>query len=450
MGKGPKATVYLINPPSVPGTTANREGVAGLGNVYPREGAYLYPPLTIAYAAAALREARFSVRVIDAVVERLDGKAVANRIAEATAITGVLVSYATLAADLSFIRGLKQSRPQTRIVTFGNATRYLQPALLGEAAIDRVLVGEAEGSLAQVCLELGGAAKETNGDLNGRVRDGGFVGQLDSLPLPAWDLLPYSKYPFLSLSSSRGCPDDCTYCPYVAGQGGTFRPRTPDSVASELAWLAKTFSPAKVVFRDPAFALDRPRAEEICRQLADLPIRPAWECESRPEHLDRGLVATLKKAGCTEVKIGVESTDESLLRSVRRLGEGQGIQEYTAHVAQLIRNCGELGVSCRAFTLLGLPGQSKESIQDTAAFLERFPPSSLNVKIFERYPGMRLAEREETLADTLSRPDLERRAGGMTDRVGKAIFKRDLRLDRPAAFRTIRTQAKKRLKTLLK
>jgi anaerobic magnesium-protoporphyrin IX monomethyl ester cyclase len=224
-------------------------------------------------------------------------------------------------------------------------------------------------------------------------RDGEIVrrpsiarGDLDRLPRPAWDLLPHERYPFFTLYASRGCYHACSYCPYIAAQGA-FRPRSPQLVSDEARWLDRAFHPARLVFRDPAFAADRQHTIDVCQALRKARVRVGWECESRPEHFDVDLLYRMRRAGCQTVKLGLETVDDDLLWSLNRLLPGWTASRYRAHVAELVASCRHLGMNCRVFVMTGLPGESREGLEATLAFLQAVQPSAVSVKRYRPYPG---------------------------------------------------------------
>jgi len=392
--------VLLVNPPSEPGTTANREGAAGLGNVYSSEGAFLYPPHTLAVVAAVLRRAGWVPELVDAVVDGLGMEALASRAADsACTVIGVFVSFATLEQDVATLQQLRRACPETPILVFGPAVRFVDSEVWERSGATAALRGEPERLFLAACerlaageeLPLLAGAQEL--DVAGYDGDGWLL-DLEALPHPAWDLLPWRKYRFLSVLSSRGCDDRCAYCPYVAAQGQRYRPRAASGVVAELGWLVEHFEPSRIVFRDPVFARDRQRVADMCAEIMTRPelgagSRFTWECESRPEHFDAELLESMRRAGCGWIKIGLESTDERVLGSSMRLGPGESRDAYVARAAEVVRACGEVGIRCRVFVMVGLPGQTEASAAQTATLLRRMRPTALGVKALHSYPGSR-------------------------------------------------------------
>ena len=288
------------------------------------------------------------------------------------------------------------------LVAVGASLTFAGPQLLERTDVDHVLAGEPEAMLPAACRVLAGDSSVRRlrrmvsaGDLGRPGMDaGGRIEDLDSLPFPAWDLVPLPRYGFVTLLSSRGCDDTCAFCPYAVGMGRHLRRRAPRLVLDEMAWLAATVRPKRLIVRDPVFARERSRVEEICRGMIERKLALAWECESRPEHFDRDLLRLMQRAGCTTIKLGLESTSAAVLHGVHRLPDDA--EAYLQQTAHLVEVCRELDMGCRLFTMTGLPGQTDEDVAAAVAFLRRVRPTGISVKPFHRYPGLPLPPADAT------------------------------------------------------
>ncbi len=361
-----------------------------MGVVYPHVKAFFYPPHTLAVAAAALRDAGHQVQTFDAVVEENAPDL------HQQDVVGVFVSYASLDTDVTFIAALRQQTP-AKLIAFGPAMRFVGEQVLARAPVDAVLIGEAEGFFVAALQYLAGEEFSSGPRMLGPGTVGavghdeqGLVQNLDALPIAAWDLLPWTAYPLLTVLSSRGCPDACVYCPYAAAQGHRFRARSVDSVLRELEYLHGRFRPSRLIFRDPVFAHDRERVARLCDEMLRRDLSLPWECESRPEHFDVQLLRLMKRAGCQWVKIGLETTDEALLVRMRRAASLAEARAYVQHVAEIVEACRTIGLRCRLFVMAGLPGQDVTMAERTRRFVEQLQPTALNVKLCEWYPGTSL------------------------------------------------------------
>lgn len=385
--------VVCVNPPSLPGTTANREGAGGMGNVYAQEGAFLYPPHTLAMVARALRDGGLEVSARDCVLEGDSvQQAVAWVVEQAPAWVVAQVSWATRDADAAFLRAVREALPNTPVVAVGASVAWMEDALRAVPGI-AWLLGEPERTLGVFITLLGAEPARWQGPLSlSNLRQSGIPtddrGQpLDDLPRPAWDLFRWPGYGMLTVLGSKGCDHACAYCPYIVAQGHRFRPRPVDEVADEMTYLARAFRPGRVVFRDPVFARDRERVLALCEALLRRKVRLAWECESRADDLDAELVQAMAKAGCVAVKLGLESAAPAVLAAVGRVRDAAGAEVYRGRALAAAAACARYGVALRVFALTGLPGEDDAAIAETARFVGEMRPSALHVKVVDKYPG---------------------------------------------------------------
>jgi len=414
---------------------ANREGSGGLGTVTPsklpgllRPGSrFLYPSQTLGYVASVLRINNYRVSVIDAVLEGYDlSKTLFRMNQRCFRVVGIFVAHQTLQGDIYFIQQVRKYFPHAILIALGASTRFCYEEILEKAPLDLVILGEPEILFTKVCRALetqdGAFSRTPLRYLEGivtrqdyqRARQGaqtgtptknldfsvdslGFVQDLDHLPFPAWDLFPYRKFPFFTVTGSRGCEQGCSYCPYTVAQGTRFRSRSPESIVREIAWLKTEFQMKKLVFRDPVFAFDRDRVLQICRLILKNKLDVPWECESRPDHFDEELLRAMKEAGCREIKVGLESTNIPLLLSLNRVKTREEAISYLRRFEELVETTRKLGLRARAFIMVGLPGQTPGAILETSRYLKRLcskelSPWALHVKIFTQHPGLPLTQ----------------------------------------------------------
>ncbi len=387
-------SILLINPPSLPGTTANREGTAVMGLTMPSEAAFFYPPQTIAYGVAVLRKAGYTVGALDAVGVQMTIPAVLGHLRRHPAdLFVVQAAPKTWNADYLFLDALKRDFPQVPRLLIGTGVRFL-PREEWSVVADAVLAGDAEWGLVEAVDALH-AGKDAPGlwrpdqpDPPPPVR----IPDRPVLPRPAWDALPTDTYPFLSLWGSRGCNDNCRWCPYVIGWGHGRRERPPEEVAEELLWLRETFHKPRHIFRDPVFAANREWVLSFCRTLrtkGDPP--PPWEIEDRPEHLTPDVLTEMAAAGCTQVKLGLEVLNPELLIRWGRVPNEGAARAYEQAAADVIDACRRLGILCKTFIVIGV-GESEADLVRTEAFIRQHKPHYVSAKRFVLYPGVQPVE----------------------------------------------------------
>ncbi len=391
-------TALLVNPPGLPGTTANREGSAGLGVATDRPDGFVYPPHLLASVGGVLAAAHWRVSGLDAIALGLNAEAVLAHLPQADVLI-LPVSYGTLAAERAFLNLLRERKPLLKVLAIGPALRYPQVDHGINDLVDLLIAGEPELAVPAAAQRLVAGAFKPGEALSPYVlaepayTPDGRLADLDALPLPAWDLFcDRANYPFLSLLSSRGCPAGCSYCPYVAAQGAQHRFQSPARTAQEFTYLVERYRPARIMFRDPVFAHERNRVLALCTELRHLEHATPWECESRPEHFDHRLLVALRDAGCDTIKIGLESADPEVLVRIGRVGDRNQATAYLEQVASVVGECRQIGLLCRVFVMVGLPYQTDESPSRTAAFLRRIEPPRLHTMPFRWYPGIALPQ----------------------------------------------------------
>ncbi len=383
-----RRNVLLINPPSPEGTTANREGVAGLGVLYPSPEGFLYPAHTLASVASVLRQAGYRAMVLDMASWQATPLLPA-RIIKTQNWDSVIIfmSHVTMEYDLEFARFLRQLSGCPPITLVGPATRNLPPDLGGVPA-DTIILGEPEDALSEGRDQLL-SWSEKGIPVIIRGPGCGLVEELDTIPYPAWDLVPSGKGGFLTVFGSKGCDRRCGYCPYVIAQGDRLRARSVDSIVEEVDWLAENFPVRRVMFRDIVFARDDERVVALCEKLLK-PKRPAiqWECESHPLDFRPELLTLMRRAGCVEIKMGLETAHVDLLQRWSRVGTPDEAGIYLDRVASILQTCSRIGMRCRLFLMVGVPGQTQESVQATLSYLSSVRPRMVSVKTFHPYPGI--------------------------------------------------------------
>ena len=388
--------VLLINPPGPAGKTANREGSAGLGVIGPHADDFYYPPQTIATVAAVLRQAGYSVTCVDAVAEKLDVAATLARVPpRATDLQiGVLMSQATLTVDVDFCQHLLADT-DVDVVAFGSAMRFIGQTVMEQCRVTAVALGAPETAVLRTLQALATASADDESDGEWVAGPALPRADLTTLPRPAWELLPHDRYPFLTLRAGSGCDDDCAYCPYVAVEGHGRQVRPVQAVVDELAWLQQTFPKARYLFRDIVFAADRAWTEAFCAALIARLARRLkinWECESRPEHFDLALLRQMAGAGCTTIKIGLETVDDEMLELMGRLHPRQTADDYRDQVLEVLDAAAQVRIACRLFVMVGLPGETYGARAQTREFLASVRPPLLSIKAYRPYAGVRLEQ----------------------------------------------------------
>ena len=188
--------------------------------------------------------------------------------------------------------------------------------------------------------------------------------------------------------------DKCKFCAYVVAQGRSYRPRPAQDVAAEMIWLAGTFSPRRIMLRDPVFAQERFRIMALLDALIAANFSTPWECESRPEHFDKVLLRKMAEAGCSVIKLGIETADPDLLARIGRVASPADAATYLAYTRHVVADARRYGIRTRAFVMAGLPGQTMAQAETTAEYLRSLEPTFVHARPYVAFPRVPLGEAE--------------------------------------------------------
>ncbi len=220
-------------------------------------------------------------------------------------------------------------------------------------------------------------------------KDRAILENMDSLPFvtPVYkrDLvmenyfIGYLKHPYISIYTGRGCKSRCTFCLWPQTVGGhRYRTRSVDHVIEEIVWAKKNFPQTKeFFFDDDTFTDNLPRAEAIAERLGKLGIQ--WSCNAKA-NVPRDTLKKLKDGGLRLLLVGYESGNQQILHNIKK-----GMRIEVAE--QFTKDCHELGIAIHGTFILGLPGESKDTIQETINFARRINPHTIQVSLAAPYPG---------------------------------------------------------------
>ncbi|MDP7421596.1 MAG: radical SAM protein, partial [bacterium] len=317
-------SVLLIRPPE-----QLRKGLLQATNV-----TGVFPALGIAYLAAVLREASMEVSILDMEAEEitLNRNLEKRLLSLSPTLIGITSTTLVWPAAAAIARFVKKVLPDVFVVAGGPQPTIYPRECLVCRAIDAVCIGEGERTIIDLAevVSKGKKLEEVNGIAfikKSRVlvtpaREP--IEDLDSLPLPAVDLLPVAKYhaltvqtPFMTMVTSRGCPYRCKFCSQVY-VGGTFRQRSAADVLSEFKRNIKELHVKEIVIFDETFTVDKDRLIQICKGIQTAGWNIRWTLRGRLDNVDREVVNWLKKAGCYGVHMGVESGEQYVLDLMKK------------------------------------------------------------------------------------------------------------------------------------
>jgi hopanoid biosynthesis associated radical SAM protein HpnJ len=307
-------------------------------------------------------------------------------------------SSPTFPGDVKVAEALKAANPSLLVGMVG-AKVAVQPerSLAASPAIDFVAREEFDFTVAEVAqgrplAAIDGLSYRDPAGLVAHNPDREILQDMDRLPFvtPVYqrDLriedyyIGYLQHPYVSLYTGRGCRSRCTFCLWPQTVGGhRYRTRSVESVLAEAALARELFPQMKeLFFDDDTFTDDRVRAEEIARGLARLGL--TWSCNAKA-NVPRETLKVLKDNGLRLLLVGYESGNQQILINIKK-----GLRVDRAR--QFAADCRELGITVHGTFILGLPGETKETIQETIRFAREVNPHSLQVSVAAPYPGTEL------------------------------------------------------------
>ena len=283
------------------------------------------------------------------------------------------------------------------IILGGAGFSILPQPILDYLKADIGVQGEGEIVFPELLKRL--TSGESIGELPGVFRLGkpapvrrSYSKDLDSFILPAPSMLARSLYGAkdapVPIQTRRGCPLSCAYCSTPLIEGRQVRWRAPESVVSwMMAWIESGFS--KFYFVDNTFNLPPSYAINLCSKIIAANLKVSWRCILFPGGLDAKLIELLARAGCTEVSLGFESGSRTILNQMKK----QFSLDEVRKASNLLK---QHGIRRMGFLLLGGPGETKETVEESLAFAESLELDSLKLSIGIRiYPHTDLAIQAE-------------------------------------------------------
>ena len=371
--------------------------VAIIAAPYPLEE-FPSPPLGIAYVAAAFEAAGCEVRIFEYIVSHYSKEKLAGQLADfqPDAVGAGSVTMNFYDAQ-QIIRDVKSCNPEIVTMMGGPHVSFTaEETLRNYPEIDLIFTGEADDTISEFASLIkqknkwrnirGIAYRQDDEIVNNGKRD--FIMDVDRIPMPARHLLPISRYRALgypvSMITGRGCPHSCIFCLGRKMVGSKVRRRNPQLVLDEIEQIIN-LGFERINIADDLFASDTQRVKEICNGIKERNLKFSWSAFARVDTVNQEMFDAMAAAGCDSISFGVESGNPEMLKRIKK-----GIKRE--QVVQAVKMCQQAGMLAHASFMVGLPGETKETLSQTAAFAE-----SLNIVFGYHYlapfPGTTLCEK---------------------------------------------------------
>lgn len=391
--------ILFVNPPSPDGEIyirdINRSGRRS------RERT-IWPQTSLAYLAAVMKQANYKVDIVDCIAEKMSWDKLRERIERDRPRYIVVVVITSIITNDLYVTYLGKTLGSKTIAVGPHITSLPEETLRRYPSLDYGILGEAEATIKELINSI-----EQNKDLsnikgivfrkvNGEIcvtEKRPFIENLDELPIPLHELLPINKYrlPYIGKNytfvlASRGCPYLCTFCRQVIMWERVLRTRSAKSIFEELKYLDR-IGINNFMFHSDTFTLFRETAMELCDLIIKEGLKLRWCCNSRVDTVDEELLMNMKKAGCWMIMYGIETASPEILKNVKKGGTATVDQARNAVIWTK-----KAGIKVWGYFIIGLPGETKATLNSTIAFAKSLPLDIVNFAVGAPYIGTEFYE----------------------------------------------------------
>jgi len=361
----------------------------------------LYYPYWLAYAAGLMMEkSEHEVLLLDAIAKGWDFNKTIQKIkAFKPDLVVIETTTPTFNNDLRFIKFLKERFKCKICLTGTHVSTLPEDSFKSSNEIDFIARREYDYTILDLVstLEKNGNLKNVLGISYKRGKkiihnpNRPLIQDLDSLPFVSkvykkfLNIYDYryalARYPMIQIWSSRGCPNMCTFCLYPqVFSGRIFRARSPKNFVAELEWIKENLPQVKEIFiEDDTFTVDKKRVLEICKLIKEKNLDVIWSANARAD-IPYDVLKEMKKAGCRMLIIGYESGNQQILNNIKK-----GV--LISRAIKFTSDAKKLGIKIFGCFMLGLPGETKETIKQTFDFAKKINPDMAFFQQAVPFPG---------------------------------------------------------------
>ncbi len=395
--------VLLVNPPRYGKLPVLRDEICF------QDVNYVPFPLRLAQLASILKERGHAVEIVDCNALNISWKDLEGLLRQKEYDILLFQSAdGLLSKDAKTAHISKQQHPGAAVVLLETVIAPVFPERVFSdyPDIDYILLSVPETTFPDLVDALS-ASRKVEEVAGLAYREGGLAKRtahrpvdinMDSLPFLAYDLLPMEKYsievwdrswkelkPAIRFRSTRGCPFGCKFCIIgssdgVRGYDRGWRFMSPERVIDELEYVKREYGIKGVYFWDETFTLDQERAKRICELMIERDLDMTWRCLTRVDCVNPELLKLMKKAGCVHIEYGIESASDTMLK---RMGK----KNTSAQQLQAIKWTRDAGISFHADMIVGLPGESKETLEEDRKFIKKIGADLFHLSIAFPYPA---------------------------------------------------------------
>ncbi|MDO8601090.1 MAG: radical SAM protein [bacterium] len=363
------------------------------GNIWKNVSSCM-PPFGLALLASLVREKNYSASILDCNALQLGLDKVKDNLPESPPRFVGLTATTVLAENALVIAKIVQEKyPEAKVIMGGVHATLLPEEVLGNPAVDFIVMGEGEYSFLDLIAGLDpGNIKGLGFKKDGQIilnQPREIIPDINVFPMLAYDLLPMDRYyaasgsykrkPSFGIITSRGCPGRCTFCKGdILGQAIRFR--SAENIFNEIVYLQKNYGIRDITFYDDTFTANKKNVSDFCDLILGNKINLTWCCFSRVDTVNYELLVKMKKAGCYQVMYGIESADPQIIKNINKRITFEKAEETVAATKKA-------GLETRLAFMFGNPGETEETIKKTIKYAIHLNPDLVSFNITTPYPG---------------------------------------------------------------
>jgi len=361
------------------------------------------PPIGLAYLAAVLKKDNFDFKVIDDFADRIGVKGIIDTLKDYQAgVVGISCLTPSAPYVLQIASAIRKHDKRIKIILGNIHASIFYKSLLSQGFADVIVHGEGELVFPEVIRAL--AKRKELKPIRGisfmlegeaiKTGDRVPIGEIDSLPYPAWEHFPVKKYgflpfmdiskPALSILSSRGCVYSCSYCSLLY-MNNHYRERDPYKVVDEIEYLVDKFNVKQIGFVDPIFPFSRKTGITFSLEMIKrgLNKKLVWICETRVDKVDKELLGFMQEAGCRRILYGIESSSQDTLDNVCK-------NTSVDLVKKNISDTRKLNIQTAGLFMLGFTNETRAMMEDTIRLAKELDLDFAKFAITVPFPGSEL------------------------------------------------------------
>lgn len=373
------------------------------------------PQMTLAYLAGVLGRDGHELAVHDCIATDMSGMDLFNKMDQfKPELAFINTTTPSINADLSFIKTFKARYPGCITTVFGTHVTVLHESILtNNQFIDCIIRGEPEWSALELSSMLQNQRLSEQGIAGCTIRINGQVvvsenrrynPDLDSLGFPAWEYFDKFNYihpifnkPYVTVNTSRGCVHNCIFCVGHIFYGKEVRYRSVASVIDEIEkYIIGKLGIRHIWFYADDFTRSPEYVKELCSAIIDRKLKITWWTNTRVDKRDEEMFRLMRDAGCFMLSIGGESGNAEILKRIKKGTK----PEYIKDTVELLRKA---GINSLVYFLIGLPGETRETIHETLNFAKKINPDYVEFYPATPYPGTEffdIARAENLIVDS--------------------------------------------------